>query len=113
MSKQDRIAILKARHAILFGVALGANGLLPVTRSEVSREARTVKARVSEAMNDDTSEGDRIEAPMGASSLPFDTVTELKETDSNSLLNLAERQQLARDMAAYRTSLSSHLSLVA
>jgi hypothetical protein len=100
MSKSDRLSLIRLRHAILFGVALGANGFLPVSRAEVSKEARAVKAKVSAQMDDSLSEGDRIEAPAGASSLisSFDSIEEVRETDSNSLLSAAERRQLAREV---------------
>lgn len=75
-------------------------GLLPVSKVEVSREARAVKSKVAESMNDDTSDGDRIEIPV--SRLSFDESEPSRETDAS--LSTAERRQLARDVALYRAA---------
>jgi len=100
MTKIERLAYLKNRHAELFGVSLPA--VLPVTRAEIAGEARAVKARIAAAMDDSIADSDKIEAI--SSSLPFEEITEDKETETASLLSASERRQLARELREARAA---------
>ena len=93
------VELLRKRHAEMFGVK-NTVGQLPVSRAEIAVEAKKVHAKVSANMEDDTSEGDRIEAKV--SSLAFDEATETHVSDSDSILSASERRQLAREIAQRR-----------
>lgn len=106
MNKTDRLALLKNRHAALFGVALV--GLLPVSRNEIRGEARATKARVAVAMDDSTSTGDENSL---SSQLQFDAPTVRAERESDVLLSDEERAQLAREMPARVATLAPSVAI--
>ncbi len=106
MTKQERFSLLRNRYYAIAGLAL-SNGFLPVTRSEVMKEARGIVKSYSDTTRDramvemrPSSDDDEMGTHL-PSSLSFDSpemFTGERETDI--LLSKEEKHKVKGDLAA-------------
>ena len=99
MTKQDRLALIRARFAATCRTALP--GILSVSTQEIRDTVAEETAPVLRESNDCTQDVDEmgLKPELEAS---FDRVREVVEREDETLLSCAERDQLARDLREYK-----------
>ena len=95
MTKQDRLALIRARFAVTYRAL---PGLLTVSAQEI----RDTVALVLRESNDLTQQDPEDAGVTPGLAAAFDRVREAQEREEETLLNRTERDQLARDMREYK-----------
>ena len=95
MTKQDRLALIRARFAVTYRAL---PGLLTVSAQEI----RDTVALVLRESNDLTQQDPEETGFTPGLAAAFDRVREAQEREEETLLNRTERDQLARDMREYK-----------
>lgn len=99
MTKQDRIALIRARAAVICRTALP--GLIPVSAQEICDTVAEETAPVLRETDDCTLDPEET-GFMPELATAFDRVREIVDRESETLLSRTERDQLARDMREYK-----------
>ena len=99
MTKLDRLALIKSRFAAICKTALP--GILSLSDREICDAIAEEIAPTLRGSDDET----REEAEIGFRAKieeAFDRVREIQEREDETLLNRAEKEQLARDLREYK-----------
>ena len=99
MTKLDRLALIKSRFAAVCKTALP--GILSLSDREICDAIAEEIAPTLRGSDDET----REEAEIGFRAKieeAFDRVREIQEREDETLLNRAEKEQLARDLREYK-----------
>jgi len=98
MTKQDRLALIRARFAVTYRAL---PGLIPVSRREICDTITEETALVLRESDDCTQDPEETGFTPGLAAA-FDRVREAQEREEEILLNRTERDQLAKDLREYR-----------
>ena len=98
MTKQDRLALIRARFAVTYRAL---PGLIPVSRREICDTIAEETALVLRESDDCTQDIDEVgfKPELVAA---FDRVREAQEREDETLLSSVERAQLAKDLREYK-----------
>ena len=99
MTKQDRLALIRARFAATCKTALP--GILSVSAQEIRDTVAEETAPVLRENNDCTQDVDEMGFKPELEA-PFDRVREAQEREEETFLSRSERDQLTRDMREYK-----------
>lgn len=99
MTKQNRLALIRARFAVTCGAALP--GILSVSAQEICDTVAEETAPVLRETNDSTQDAEEVGFKPELET-SFDRVREIQEKESETLLSQSERNQLARDLREYK-----------